>query len=63
MILKSIKRNSEQSNYIALISGNSINICELILSQFDNEYKLLHIKEINFSIKLYADKFKWIELL
>ena len=63
MILKSIKRNSEQSNYIALISGTSIHVCELILSQFDNEYKLFYIKEICFSIKLYAEKFKWIELL
>lgn len=62
MVLKTVKRNSDTSIYIAVLSSWSIQVCELLLSQATMQYKIIHIKEIVLSVKLYPDKVKWIEL-
>ena len=61
-ILQTVKRNSDTSVYIALLSSQSVHVCELILSLSTMQYKILHIKEITLSIKLYSVRTKWIEL-
>jgi hypothetical protein len=53
LILKTVKRNSETSMYLGILSSQSVHVCELILSQANLTYKLTHIKEITLSIKLY----------
>lgn len=62
MVLKTVKRNSDTSVYIAILTSWSIQVCELLLSQPTMQYKVIHIKEIILSVKLYPEKTKWIEL-